>query len=636
MNAQIYQFLLKHPPFSFLDLADIDLLTQKATTALFSNGALIYVQQKSEVNQIAVVAKGALKIFLVKENENLLQQYLEEGEIYGGISVLLNEGISLRTVQAWGSTELILIPADDFRVVCEHNKEFTDFFTDLFSRRMMNRAYAELISASWADKYEETDAERMFYNRQITDLFEAGFARCHLYTPIQQAAQIMTQQKQGAILIYDHDDAYQGIVTDNDLRRKVVACALDLNTPVSEIMSKPLLTIDYDAFTSDAVLLMMQRGIKHLAVADQNGQIIGMLTNRHLIISQGQSPVHLVMQINRAHSADELNGITRILPGIVQHILNSGARADVISRVITAVSDTVLHKVMEFSLQELGPPPAPFVFMVLGSEGRGEQTLKTDQDNALVYADMPDEETKQAAETYFLKLGKLVCNRLNNAGYDFCTGNIMAGNPQWCQPLSRWKEYFRNWVYASETSGLLNSTIFFDFKAGYGNVELTNDLRAYLFELLNQRGESFFFHLASCALQMRLPVGMFGGFSVSSVGKQQHVFDIKKAMIPLVDYARIYALENHITHTNTFERFEKLYEKGILNAQDFEALFQAYHFLMKFRLLRQVQAVTEENRAPDNYINPDKLTQLERKMLKEIFALTEKHRRYMQMRFTGR
>jgi CBS domain-containing protein len=317
----------------------------------------------------------------------------------------------------------------------------------------------------------------------------------------------------------------------------------------------------------------------------------------------------------------------------VRTLIHNGATANNVTRFITSVSDAILNKVMSMTLDELGAPPVPFVFMIMGSVGRQEQTLKTDQDNAIVYQD-PAPGKVQVAKRYFKSFGDMACTLLNQAGYEFCSGDVMAKNPMWCQPLATWKEYFNAWIHAAEAEDLLQASIFFDFRSGFGEALLVDELRRHLFASL-QGWSGFFRHMTENALHFKPPLGFFRNFVVESKGRHRNAFDIKSAMTPIVDFARIYALKNGIDETNTLERLAQLRIRKIISRQEYEELEKAYSFLMQLRFVRQITAVIDDHAKPDNYINPKKLTNIEQTMLKEIFKRVEKFQSKMNFDFIG-
>jgi CBS domain-containing protein len=271
--------------------------------------------------------------------------------------------------------------------------------------------------------------------------------------------------------------------------------------------------------------------------------------------------------------------------------------------------------------------------MILGSEGRKEQTLKTDQDNAIIIEDLPAQEAKDAM-SYFLSFSEKVCGWLDEVGYDFCKGGVMAKNPQWCQPLKVWKQYFLEWIHTAAPEALLQASIFFDFRGAYGDMDLIDELRDHLFgSLVGWPG--FFRHLAENAMFFTPPIGFFRNFLVESKGEHRDSFDIKAAMQPVVDYARIYALNHRVAETNTLGRLRELLDQKKLSAQQYQELDTVYSYLMQQRFVRQVKASIEENGQPDNYINPKKLSRIEQTTLKEIFKRIEKFQAKLSFDFTG-
>jgi CBS domain-containing protein len=266
----------------------------------------------------------------------------------------------------------------------------------------------------------------------------------------------------------------------------------------------------------------------------------------------------------------------------------------------------------------------------MGSEGRFEQTLKTDQDNAILYADVPAEKSDETAK-YFGDFGKLVCGWLSESGYSNCAGGVMASNPKWCQPMSVWKKYFAEWITKSESEDLLKTKIFFDFRGAYGNLEFANELRASLREYIDNTPK-FFFLLARDVLRFESPIGLFGNFTQGG-GKDGYI-DIKMIMTFIVDFARIYALRASLSETNSIDRLTALQEKGILKEESYDEMVQAYSYLMHLRLLNQVRKYDDTGSA-DNNIDPYSLTSIDQKMLKEIFAQIKHFQVRLSYDFTG-
>lgn len=619
-------------PFTLLTSEQLSDFIKTITVQKEPADKLLFTQGKSEVNYLYIIETGALEVFFENENGRQLHDVLGEGDTFGGISILCNHSFAVRTVRTIENTTFFIIPREQFKKTAEANERFSDFFTRAFGKRMVDKSYWEAVSRPNA-KTPETSIS--VYNQKVSDICERSFARCYAHESIRGAAGIMNSRKHSSIFVCDDSDNVIGIVTDRDFREKVVAEAYDVNLPVGGIMSSPLFTISEQALVFEAILKMIQHNIKHLAVIDEQRHVIGVTNNEQLILSQGHSLVSLIRQIRQAKNFEEISSNQSRLPQIVKGLLDNGARTQNINRFITSVSDNILEKLIGMALDELGPPPVDFAFLILGSEGRREQTLKTDQDNAILFADVPAKKLK-SVQNYFLELASKICSRLDACGYQFCNGDIMAQNPKWCQPLSAWKNYFKKWVITPQPKAVMHSTIFFDFRGAYGSQVLIDQLQSNLKNLLQERqAHLFFYHLAQNCLKIRPPIGFFRNFVVESQGEHRNAFDLKKAMTPIVDFARIYALENNATATNTVERLHEMAERGIITSEHSEEIIQAYNYLMRMRLSRHIAAILDEGEKPDNYINPKKLNKIEQKLLKEIFALTEDLQQKLSIHFTG-
>ncbi len=627
-EGQVIAFLSGILPFSFLPDHELETISKKLALVHYAKGTLLFVQGSSMVDHLYIIQKGAVERYIEENGAKNLRGMLGEGDIYGGISMLINNGISVRTVFVSENTYFYILPKDSFLRLCRDYDNFSEYFTDTFGKRMIDRSYAAIIKSNTGPAEEASQ----FFNLPVETIYHANLLFCEAHTPIQEAAASMSRQGCSSIFVKSTGGDFTGVVTDNDLRKKVIARGFDITKPVSDIMSSPLHTIPANAMVSEALLEMMDTNLKHLAVTDAHGKVVGVVTNSDILSAQEQSPFFIIREITAASTIDEIIRKQKRIPRLIHNMINSGAKSRLVTKLITKISDAILNKLIRFAMEKLGPAPCEFAFMVLGSEGRMEQTLKTDQDNAIIYTDMdgPDAET---GKDYFLKLGEQVCSWLDQAGYAFCKGNVMAQNPKWCQPISTWKSYFKSWIRVSTGKDLLEAAIFFDFRGAYGDMGLVNELRLYLFETLT--GWSRFFRdLAANALGFKPPIGFFRNFVVESKGEHRHKFNIKNAMTPIVDFARINALHHNIADTNTQERIYQLHLKKILNQNEYDELNQAYNYLMQQRLLCQINQI-EKGKTPENYINPKKLSRIEQTLLKEIFKRIEGVQTRLNLDFTG-
>lgn len=627
--TQAAKFLAGIEPFSFLPDDMLEKTAARLDIVRHPKNKVLFVQGQSRVEALYIVQRGAAERYFEEKNKKILSGLLGEGDLYGGISILLNDGFSVRTMKTIEPTCFYALPKADFLDLCRRFDAFSEYFTDTFGKRMLDRSYAKIISGT----HHPRDEGAQFFNQPVSSICNPRLISCPEETAIRDAAVEMNSHRCSSIFVTRGEGEFVGVVTDNDLRRKVIAQGYGIEKPVAGIMTQPLKTISSQALIFEALMTMMQHNIKHLAVTDAEGKVVGLVTNRDLLTAQGQSPFFLIREIVAADSIAAIIDKHGRLPRLIQSLINSGAKAKNVTRFITTVSDAITKRIIEFALEKCGPAPVPFVFMILGSEGRKEQTLKTDQDNAIVYEDVPAEREAEV-QAYFLRLAELICGWLDQAGYAFCQGDVMAKNPRWCGSLTKWKNHFSSWIHAAEPEDLLQASIFFDFRGAYGEMRLIDDLRQFLLDSL-AGWSGFFRHLTENALHFKPPLGFFRNFVVASKGEHRNTFDIKSAMMPIVDFARIYALKHGLEETNTLERLHQLYLKKKLSWQEYNDLEQGYSFMMQLRFVRQIESVVEENTKPDNYINPKKLSRIEQTMLKEIFKRIEKFQSKLSVEFTG-
>ncbi len=435
---------------------------------------------------------------------------------------------------------------------------------DLTERRRAER--------QWADRLAELETVSLSLGAPAGSLARRA-AECGMEAPVREAAARMARGRRDALLVTGPSGEAVGIVTDADLRERVLAARLDPERPVGQIMTAPLVSIAEGAPLYEALLLMREQEVRHLVVRDASGRVCGVLHGPDLLQLHGRSLAVLKREIRAAGSAEELAAVRGRLPAAVRALLDGGARPRNVNRFFTAASDRVVERLVELAVRELGGPPVPFAFLALGSEGREEQTPSSDQDNAILYAD-PPEGLAESARRWFLALGESVCSRLDGMGVPSCRGGIMARNPAWCVPLSAWEAYFTRWIRQPEPQELLDFNIFFDLRALCGETALVERLRARNAALLADN-PPFFLHLARDALERRLP----------AVGRAATAPpDLKEAMAPIVSFARLYALRHGVPATNTLDRLDGLMERGALNAQAHEETARAYTLFMELRL----------------------------------------------------
>jgi CBS domain-containing protein len=413
-------------------------------------------------------------------------------------------------------------------------------------------------------------------------------------------------------------------VTDRDVLDKAVAAGIDPRDPVSTIMGPPPPCVGEHAPVTEALERMVRSGARAVAVTGGDGRLAGLLGDEELLVSQSASPLDFLRELSVIRLRKDLADQRARLPSLVRRMMLEGARIESLTWLVSTASDLTLRRLIELAVEELGPPPAAFAFLALGSEGRREQTLSSDQDNALVWADGPGE----AAAPYFRGLGERVCVWLSQAGLEYCPGNVMASNPRWCQPLSVWKEYFAGWVKRPEPQSLLNAGIFFDFRGVWGEESLAAALRAHVQELLAPRPGLFFRLLAGEVSSLRPVLPARGTESAAG-----DAVDLKPPVANLSDLTRLYALWHGVPETGTLPRLRQLESGSDLGAKTCQELGQAYTFLTQTRLARQVARLCVEEVPSEHLLRLRELTPLERRFLEQTLELMRRVRQQVERNF---
>ncbi len=446
--------------------------------------------------------------------------------------------------------------------------------------------------------------------------FVKSVVKCDLNTTAHAVAAIMTRKKQKAVFV-SHMGQVVGVVNEADLRTRLLAKSIPVDTPISQIMSAPVISIVENALLFEAELLIKNERISHLAVTDTGGTIHGVISNADLLEMQRNSLSYYIREIEKAEEVSQLKHIYERVPVLLNALMGSGDKVSNITRIISSVADAINKRVIALAVHELGEPPCSFAFIALGSEGRMEQTLSTDQDNAIIIEDS-ESGRLDTTHDYFRQFADIVNTNLGQIGYKLCDGEIMARNPKWCQTLSVWKNYFDKWMVAPEPQAVLDASIFFDFKYVYGDRKLVVNLRQHVYQQIGNKAV-FFHHMAQSVFKFRPPLGMFGGIKTDSQSGEHNTFDVKKVLLPIVSFIRLYALKHKLDETNSLHRLDALILESQLSKTIGDELGLSYNYLMMLRLKFQITEIKGSLPA-DNFIDIDHLTEIEITTLKKIFS----------------
>jgi CBS domain-containing protein len=615
-RESILRFLEYTPPFSELGAEVLGELADTCREEHYPAGTLVLERGKSRVEYLRIIYQGRMRLFLRDEDgEVTLEDYRGPGEVVGALAIL-RDSLSNLEVVSETETVCLLITREDFLELLQSNAPFSRYYLKAITEGYVSKALTQLQRPRPQVGGEGT---LYLFSAQVGDVVRRRPEFIGPEDSAQHAARLMDESRVGCLLVRAPDGGVQGIVTDRDLRTKVVARGLDGGAPVAEIMSAPVQSIPAHTLCFDALLEMMRRGVHHLPLT-REGETVGVLSGHDLMITTGSSPLALVREIGGVSRIEELYDISLKSPRVVASLIYEGAKASNITRMITLINDYILERLLTLLVEELGQPPAPFCWMLMGSEGRREQTFRTDQDNGLIYADPEDEKHAEECSNYFRYLGTMAIEHLVACGFPRCEGGIMASNPKWCQPYTAWRRQFDHWVTNPDPQEILYTTIFFDFRGGHGHLELTESLRGHLMQKVRGK-EVFLRHLAKDTLTTPSALTFFRNFVVEKEGSRAGRLDLKhKGLVPFIDYCRLMSLAHGVRETNTLERMLMLFEADAISRDFYLSLSQAFEFQMRLRLVHQ-QMQHEEGLEPDNFIDPRDLSDMERRNLKEALGV---------------
>lgn len=614
---QVIDFLNKTRPFKDLDQPILQDLAKQFLVDFFPKGTVVLEQDRTNVDYLYLIFRGGVKAYLVDSDGTItLKDFRGEGGSFGALGIIRDSKANL-TVECIEDTFCYLLKKEIFLKLITTYPRFSEYFLRKFSQDIIGTCYTELRSQRIRPR---TQDGLYLFSTAVGDIVKRTTHWITGSETIQTAAMMMTQYKIGSLLVRNPSNQIVGIVTDKDLRIKAVAKGLDYHTPVDKIMSSPVLTIPSTAVCFDALLQMMDHQVHHLAVSCGD-ELIGVITAHDIMVHQGTSPFSLFREIVAQRTFEGLYSLSEKVVSLVRTLIVEGAKANNITRMISVLNDHIVNRVLTLLEEELGPAPQPFCWLMMGSEGRHEQTFKTDQDNALLYDTPPEEwEAIKVAKLYFRRFGNQAIQHLARCGYPLCKGEIMASNPKWRKPYATWRNYFDRWMSAPEPQAVLHATIFFDFRSGYGTVSLAEQLRDFLVRTAPSRG-IFLMHLAKNSLASKPPLTFFRNFVVEKDGLYKNLIDLKtRGIVPFVDFARLFALKHGIKETNTLDRLRTLAERDHIPMDLYTEARDAFEFQMQLRLVHQLKML-EGGQTPNNYIDPADLTELEKQTLREAFSV---------------
>ena len=619
------EFLRKFPPFNLMEKAHLAYLVENCELRFYAAGEPIISPEDGVVQHFYIVKQGRVhgqRPHSAKRGSETTFEVIV-GECFP-MAALMGERATRTAHLAAEDTFCLLLNKPAFVQLISISSPFRDFAIRGVSSLL------DLVNQQAQIRAVETLGENYSLETSIGELAVHHPVACLPALPLREAVALMQQNNVGSIVIVDEQQHPLGIFTLRDLRRVIGTEAGALSAAISCYMTHEPFHLPPEATAFDAAIAMTERHIAHVCVVD-NGQLVGVISERDLFSLQRVDLVHLAQTIGHADRVEALVAIRGRIKQLVDNMLAHGASSTQITHIITLLNDHTVRRVIELAIRDMGDPGVPFTWLCFGSEGRREQTLHTDQDNGILF------EAADAAEAALrrgrlLPLAERINRDLDTCGFTLCRGNIMAGNPELCLSRQEWGRRFSAFVREATPENLLSSTIFFDLRAVWGPQEGCEQLRQ---DLLAEVADNRIFQrmMADNALRHRPPVGRFRDFVLARKGDGKDTLDLKvQGLTPFVDGARLLALANGIGECNTLERLRRLVEKGIIDAKDGAAYEEAYHFIQQTRMQHHQQQARDE--APySNRLDPDTLNALDRRILRESFRQAQRLQTSLAVRY---
>ncbi|WP_452233155.1 DUF294 nucleotidyltransferase-like domain-containing protein [Lacinutrix sp. MEBiC02595] len=622
---RILDFLKGFPPFDALTHEQLFSIATQVKVHYIEKDNFIFKQNEDLHDSFYVVKDGAIGIY----RGNSLVDECDEGDIFG-LRALIRKDQYLLDAKAIEESIVYSMSSKVLEEIIITNPKANQFLIASFATNTRN-------------PYSEEDKGTLFANEDFlqpntnsfTEVQSANFSKnpivCQAHTIIKDACLVMSKNKVGSIVI-THNKKPIGIITDKDLRNKIATGLHAISEEVETIMSAPVITFPPTITVAEAQIAMLKNEISHLCITTDgttNSELIGILSEHDIIVIHGNNPSVLIKEIKRATSAEALKYIREKAQELLKNYIEQHIPISFIANIISAINEAITKRIIILSITEIQQePPVGFAWLAIGSQGRKEQLLLTDQDNALVFEDV-SEEKKETVTSYFIQLAKAINNKLNTVGFELCPANMMASNPKWCLSVTEWKAQFKNWITHPDPDKMMLCNIFFDYDLVYGNHKLVDEMSTSIFEAIDSY-EIFLNFMGQNALKNPAPLSFFRNFLVEDSGEHKDQFDIKaRAIMPLVDAARLLVLSHNTKDVNsTIERFKKLAEIEPQTKDLYESCISAFRILLRFRTQQGLK-----NNDSGRFIDLNSLSKADRLKLKGCFKPIKDIQDLLKIRF---
>ncbi len=606
-------FLRRFSPFSRMEAEALAYLAEHAVLGFHRQGSVLLERGAGVPQHFYIVQRGQIQArqFDSADISAWANLSLGPGECFP-IGAVSARRPSTNTYIAVEDSFCFQITAEQFQHLMQVSPEF-NLFCSRYIASLLSQSREQLLAS-----FSQRAAEQQTMTTALQQLLKEAPVAVGPDTPTREALEQMNAARVRSVVVVDDQHRAVGIFTQGDLLPRVVLPGFDLQRPIHEVMTVAPRQLPASASAYDAALEMASHGVRHLLIADPQGQFLGVVSERDLFALQRISLRQIRAGIDSAEDLDALRLASRDIRQLALNLIAQGIGAEQLTQFISTLNDALTSRIIDLALERHPLTDVDFAWIAFGSEGRHEQTLATDQDNGIVWENSSGQDTETVRHR-LLAFATEVNADLAACGFPLCDGNIMASNPELCLTLEEWRQRFSKWMREPTPQSLLNASIFFDFRILYGNARHGDRLRNWLNRSV--RGDSAFLRLmATNALQVVPPLGRIRDFIVDADGR----IDLKKYGVRVfVDVARIFALRMAVDTSSTATRLRQAGSRMGLSVEEVAAMIDGFHFIQLLRLRAQNSGFTEGNGA-GNCIDPEALNELDRRILKESFRQARK------------
>ncbi len=630
LQLRIYEALHQYMPFEMIPKQDLLELASMVSVQYCGEGDIIFKQNDTLKSHFYFIKEGSIKLYRVDDHQTELYNECDEGECFGLTPLFLNEPY-LFTAIVIEEVLLYTIPVVAMKQLLEKHPKVSLYLAAALSLNIRNTYTQKLSIGKEINEYDDINLG------DIVTLESIRKARtCHPEDTLQKVTQLMSKYAVSSIIIVDNHHLPLGILSDSTIRKSIAINTFDINSKVADIMTKPPACTKPGLTLADIQILMIKNKVRYLCVTEDGTPqtpLLGIISEHDLIIAHGNNPAVIFREIQYAHNVAELKVLMTKVDVLLANYLRREMTIIYVANIISELNDALIKKAIELAQLELASDglvasKMEFCFLVLGSAGRKEQIIKTDQDNAIIIENGNQSEVI-AAKEYYLELGKKVTTILHQVGFAYCKGNMMASNPQWCITLDEWKKQFETWIGHPTAESLLKCKVFFDIRPVVGNHSFCDELIQYIFKKIAEM-PIFLTFMANNAISNPPPLSFFRNFIVEKNGEHEDLFNIKtRAIVPISDSVRTLVLGRNIPSAlNTIQRLKLLAEQEPQNEKIYHELADSFEIFMKFKAKEGLK-----NHTSGKFIKIDELNKLDRLVLRQSFSPIDDIQKLLSIRF---